>query len=338
VARPDHLLAVDGGNTTTVAVVADTSGTIRGAARGGCSDMYATATVDEALTELLGTARAAMAAAGIAPNDLAAAAYSLAGADWPEDFALLEKELGDAIDAARPPIVVNDAIGALWTGIGAENGAVSACGTYSAFAARGPSGTWHASFWSEPTGAAYLGTGALRAICRAHLGSGPRTGLTERILQACGVESEEALLHRYTSRSRPARAELGRLAPSVLDVADEGDPVARALVDDVADAIMRSVHAAAARTGLAGRYPVALAGGLFRHRSRLLYHAVATRLPDTELRLTPTEPVAGALLLAAAEASVSLDRLAVTTAVDRELPIPPRQELRPSLAPTDALV
>src|SRR5262249_27242365 len=94
-----HLLAVDGGNTTTTAIVADASGSIAGAARGACSDIYATATPGEALAELVATVRAALVAAGLTDRDLLGAAYSLAGADWPEDFALLEVELATAVSA-----------------------------------------------------------------------------------------------------------------------------------------------------------------------------------------------------------------------------------------------
>ena len=43
------MLAVDGGNTKTLAVVADGQGVARGAGKGGCSDIYNTVTPEEAL-------------------------------------------------------------------------------------------------------------------------------------------------------------------------------------------------------------------------------------------------------------------------------------------------
>src|SRR5205807_10529707 len=53
----DYVLAVDGGNTKTIALVAALDGTILGAGRGGCADIYNA----EAGTEWPDSAAAAMA-------------------------------------------------------------------------------------------------------------------------------------------------------------------------------------------------------------------------------------------------------------------------------------
>ena len=47
------IVAVDGGNTKTIAVVADTDGTIRGVATAGCSDIYGARSVEAGLQEVL---------------------------------------------------------------------------------------------------------------------------------------------------------------------------------------------------------------------------------------------------------------------------------------------
>src|SRR5436305_10147675 len=84
------VLAVDGGNTKTIALVATLDGTILGAGRGGCSDIYNA----EAGTEWPDSAAAAMAnveyavvgalqGAQVKASDLATAVFSMAGADWP---------------------------------------------------------------------------------------------------------------------------------------------------------------------------------------------------------------------------------------------------------------
>ena len=105
------LLGVDGGNTKTVAVVAAADGTILGAARIlRTSDIYAVPP-DVAVAIHHEVADQALASAGLAPDSVSvSAAFSLAGADWPEDIALLEHRLRTRWPGAS---VVNDAIGAL---------------------------------------------------------------------------------------------------------------------------------------------------------------------------------------------------------------------------------
>jgi len=302
VAAAHHLLAVDGGNTSTIALVIDRRGRVAGAAVGGCSDIYGAATPEAAVAEIVKTASAAMAGAGVRAADLAIAAYGLAGADWPEDFRLLEGALGSAIPTGRPPLVVNDAVGALWTGSPDGGGAAAVCGTYLAIAASGPAGVWHSSFWGEPAGAVPLAELALQAVYRTELGTGPDTRLRPRLLDEAGVATVEALLHRFTSRSRPARPEIARLAPAILDTADEGDDVAGQLLRDQAAAIARTVRAAVTRAGLATPYPLVLAGGLFRHRSPLLGRLLAGLLPDGRIMVTNVEPAAGVAVMAATHA------------------------------------
>jgi N-acetylglucosamine kinase-like BadF-type ATPase len=315
---PGHLLAVDGGNTSTVALVVDRAGRLAGAARGGCSDIYGAATPELAVAEVVETASAAMARAEVAAADLAVAAFGLAGADWPEDFRLLEEEFAAAIPTHRPPVVVNDAVGALWTGSPDGRGAAAVCGTYLAVAAAGPAGRWHSSFWGEPAGAVPLAELALLAVCRTELGTGPDTRLRPRLLDEAGVDSVEGLLHRFTSRSRPRRPEIARLARAILDTADEGDAVAAQLLRDQAGAVARTVRAAVSRAGLPAPYPLVLAGGLFRHGSPLLGSLLAELLPDSATTVTDVEPAVGVAVMAAAAAGftqIRLDTLAADIAV-----------------------
>src|SRR5919204_4180137 len=132
----DLLLGVDGGNTKTVAVAARTDGTVVGTGRAGCADIHNAASPDEALAEIARACASALAATGARAADIAAAAFSLAGADWPEDFELLRRALAEALGLTEPPIVVNDAIGAIRSGTHDGVGAAIACGT--AGVGRGP--------------------------------------------------------------------------------------------------------------------------------------------------------------------------------------------------------
>ena len=95
------VLGVDGGNTKTLAAVAGADGVTRGIGRAGCSDIYNAATPERGIDEMEAAARQALAAAGVGAEAIGAAAFSLAGADWPEDFALLEPALRDRLGLRR---------------------------------------------------------------------------------------------------------------------------------------------------------------------------------------------------------------------------------------------
>ena len=105
------LLGVDGGNTKTAAVVVDPGGAVLGAGGAGCGDIHNAGSPEPALVEIVRAATAALDAAGATPADLAAAAFSLAGADWPEDFERLRRELTARLGLRDEPEIVNDAIG-----------------------------------------------------------------------------------------------------------------------------------------------------------------------------------------------------------------------------------
>jgi N-acetylglucosamine kinase-like BadF-type ATPase len=315
------VLGVDAGNTKTIALVARPDGTILGAGRGGCGDIYpageaALGAVDDAVAAALG-------AAGARPADLLVGAFSMAGADWPEDFALLRDAVGRR-GLGRTTVVVNDAMGALRAGSPDGTGVVIACGTGIATGARAPDGrTWHSSFWQEANGAHELGAKTLRAVYRAELGIDPPTALTARVLAHFGQDRVEDVLHLFTARGvRRPTERVGGLARVLLDEADRGDAVARRAVRHQGVLLGDYAAAAARRVGIEGTpFTLALAGGVFRHPGRELADAVLTRVRATSPDIRPVrsrfEPAVGAVLLALEAAGVTADealrdRLAAT--------------------------
>jgi N-acetylglucosamine kinase-like BadF-type ATPase len=302
-------LAVDGGNTKTIALVAGPAGHVRGVARGGCADIYNTPTPAVAIAAITAAAQAALAEAGIDAGALESAVFSLAGADWPEDFALLERELRERLGLGFAPLVVNDALGALRAGSPDWTGVAVVSGTYNAVGARRPDGrVFHLGFWPDGAGGRNLAEAGLAAVYRAKLGMGPETVLTERALALFGAEDAIALLHEFTRRGGLDAGEKDRLAPVLLDAADEGDAVARAIVADIGHVLGRQARASAEWLGLplAGTR-VVLAGGVFGHPSDLLADATLAELPGVEPVRHGPPPVAGALLLALDRLGVSAD-------------------------------
>jgi len=303
------LLGADGGNTKTVAVVAGRDGSILGAGRSGNSDLYNAPSVDAALASIAAAAAQALSAAGATGADVDAACFSLAGADWAEDFELLRRELPARIGLAAEPLVVNDAVGAIRAGTPDGVGTAVVCWTYGVSSGRNAAGeVFHLGFWPDSCGARPLGREALSAVWRADLGYGPATSLTRRALDTYAVPDPIALLHEYTRRGGPGPEAVDRLAPAVLDEADAGDEVAAAIVANQGRILGDQTQACAERVGLAGgEFPVVLAGGVFRHASRLLAETLMQRIPGGRAVPAAHEPAVGALLFAFDRAGVKAD-------------------------------
>jgi N-acetylglucosamine kinase-like BadF-type ATPase len=306
-----YILGVDGGNTKTIALVARMDGTIVGAGRGGCGDIYGRAGLAGAIAEIERAVLAALAAAGTTATALAAGGFSLAGADWPEDFVLFKSELG-RLGFGRTITVVNDALGALWAGAPDGAGVSVVCGTGVAIGARGCDGRlWHGSFWLEPLGAHELGRRMLRAVLRAELGLAPPTTLTARMLEFYGRAHVEQVLHAFTARDSTAPPP-GQLARLLLDEADQGDPTARRLAIEHGQALGDYAVVGARQVGIADLpFTLVLAGGVLRHPARLLTETLVRRVraaaPGVQVVESRFEPAVGALFLGFELAGVSID-------------------------------
>lgn len=307
-----YFLGVDGGTTKTIALLADRTGAIHGSGRAANSNIY-DVPLDTALANLTQAIQQALAAAGVQADQLEAGAFSLCGADYPEDFSLFESALREQ-GFGRSVLVVNDAIGALRAGSPDGTGVVVVCGTGIATGARSPDGRiWHSSFWQEAGGAEDLGRQALRAVLRAELGIDPPTSLTPRILAQFALPTVEAVLHRLTHRNHPpAAAQIRTLARVVLDEAQAGDPAARQIVTDHGRLLGDYALAAARQVGIASTpFNLILAGGVLRHPTPLLADTLITRVreqsPDARPLTSRFEPAVGAVLLALESASIPID-------------------------------
>jgi N-acetylglucosamine kinase-like BadF-type ATPase len=329
------VLAVDGGNTKTIAIVASADGAVLAAAYGGCGDIYNVTpednavddgAFDPALAALANVERAiitALGAAQVEASDLAVSVLNMAGADWPEDIEFWRQAMTER-GYGRSVIVQNDALGVLYVGSPDATGVSVVCGTGVATGARAPDGrVWHASYWQdEAQGNAHLGQKTLFAVFRSALGIEPPTSLTAPVLNYFGAPTVEALLHLFHNRRRPAPNGLDRLAPILLDEAQAGDVLALRVVREHGEALGDIALAAARKVELQHTpFHLVLAGGVFRHPTTALEDAIVARVrliaPKVRPVRTAHEPITGVLVQALTLAGTPID----PSALDRLIPM-----------------
>ncbi len=314
------VLAVDGGNTKTIALVAALDGTILGAGRGGCGDIYNASTsarwpdsASAAIANIEDAIKGALQAAQVEAADIVAAVFNMAGLDWPEDFDLLQAAMEER-GFGRTISIQNDALGVLHAGSSDNTGVSVVCGTGGATGARGSDGrTWHSSCWQDQVqGSTQLAQKALDAVYRAELGIDPPTTLTPRVLDFFHLHTVEEVLHLLTSRLKQPTINLGYLAPILLDEAHAGDAVARHIVEEHGTALGNYALVAARFVGIEGTpFRLVLAGGVLRHPSPLLADAIIATVRTTSPAVQPVryryEPIIGVLFTALEAAEVAIN-------------------------------
>jgi N-acetylglucosamine kinase-like BadF-type ATPase len=267
------LLGVDGGGTSTQAVVTDLQGQVLGRGTGPGSNHHRvgfdqlrrsiSVAVEEALRPLIGPPTdAGQPAWRRAP--LAAACLGLAGVDTPEDADRVSRW---AREEALAPLVsvVNDSELVLAAGTPDGWGIALISGTGSVCLGRGPDGrTVRVGGWGYlmgDEGSGYqVARQALRVASQTADGRGEAQALLQAVLRHWSLDRPSALIARAHAPST-TQADIARLAVVVLELAGAGDPAARAIVAEAAFELARHVDAAAQRLAVV-RPPLALAGGL----------------------------------------------------------------------------
>ncbi|HWI62337.1 MAG TPA: BadF/BadG/BcrA/BcrD ATPase family protein [Symbiobacteriaceae bacterium] len=226
------VLGIDGGGTKTRCLAADGAGRILGEGLSGPSN-YQVVGLEAAAGAVRAAAEAALAATGVALDEVAAVCAGLAGVGRPEDQAAMREALA-CFGQARLE-VVPDARVALAGALAGQPGVVVISGTGSiAFGLDGHGQTHRAGGWGwilGDEGSGYqIGRQALVAALAAQDGTGSETSLTWRICEAWGLERLDQAIRRVYSDLPKAKADMAALAPTVLAAADAGDAVARAIL------------------------------------------------------------------------------------------------------------
>jgi N-acetylglucosamine kinase-like BadF-type ATPase len=299
------ILGVDGGATKTLAAVLDLQGRALHLAHGGPSNEDAVGP-QAAVHALLATADEAIARAGIAPEDLAAAVLAVAGTDT--------DAMAANVRAARSEwIVVNDVVGAWATATGAGPGIAAISGTGSNVFGVGADGrAWRAGGWGHLLGdegsGYWFGVQSIKAALRDREASGPETALSDAAPAFFGAPSVEALASMVYSKPL-TKGEIAAFATETAKLAERGDAVARELYERGARELGQQIAAVIHMTGVAAGpdggyadFPLGLTGSAFKAGAVFiepLTRAIHEHAPRARVFTVQMAPVGGSLLLAA---------------------------------------
>ncbi|HUR17170.1 MAG TPA: BadF/BadG/BcrA/BcrD ATPase family protein [Candidatus Limnocylindrales bacterium] len=308
------VLAVDGGNSKTDVTLVERDGTVLSCVRGPTISHQVIGANAGAvrLRELVDKAHRA---AGREPHPAEMGVYCLAGADFHSDTRLLRRAF-DKHALATTYEVLNDCFAALRAGAPKGWGVVLICGQGINAAAVGPDGrsarfAGIGDLSGDWGGGGGLGAGALAAAIRARDGRAPRTALETAVASHFGKRTpEQVMLAMYEGRLDSARRR--ELAPAVFAAAEDGDEVARALLDRLADELAGMAVALARRLRMTRlETDIVLAGGVFTATEpdfyARLYERTRAQIPDARFVRPTLPPVAGSAL-------IGLDRILIDDA------------------------
>lgn len=322
------VLAVDGGQSRTLALIATLNGRILGAGLGGPANHVhepgGMARMTRALQEAI---RGAFQQAGLAADRVHSAWFGMTGGaevvpGIVQEFLACDRLRADddtvtalaGASLARPGVVVIAGTGAVAYGQTADG-------------RQARSGGWGYLMGDE--GSAYdLGIQALRAATKAVDGRGAPTMLMDAVPGHFGAGDLHALRALIYSGA-VSRPQIAALARVVSQAAADGDRVARSLLAEAGQTLARAALAVLARlemleSGMAV-YPT---GGVFQAGPLLLepFEAFLHKAsPRSSVRQAAFTPVVGALLLALQQAGVSIDAATIET-IQTSLPASARSK------------
>ncbi len=303
-------LGGDVGATKTHVVLAGENGHVLGFGEAGPGNHEAVGY--EGLARALGQAlEQALAAGGLAREQIAGAGFGVGGYDWPS-------ERGDTLACvgrlglASPVEIVNDAtLGLLagtsegW-GVAVVSGTGCNCRGWDRGRRSEGKVTGHGLWMGEAAGASDLAFKALHAVSYEWTRRGPATRLTQAFLSHTGAGSLPELLESITL----GRAEIdASLAPLIFQVASGGDPVARELIrwagcelGELAKAVIRQLEFEALD------FEVVLVGSMFDGGAMLIEpmrDTICALAPGARLVRVTAPPVLGAVLLGMEQAGLT---------------------------------
>ena len=301
---PDHIIAVDGGNSKTDVVIVATTGRLlaRVTGPGVVSPLTDLTSWREGLAEVVSRARHE---ARLAPTSKARyGVYMLANCDFANERRVAQRAL-DSLGYTEHTAVHNDTLAVLragatrpWgvaivAGAGINGVGVHPSGRVAGFLALGP-------YTGDSGGGRDIGVAGLGAAIRARDGRGPATALTTLVPRHYGMRTPEDVaiaVHGGTI----LEDELRVLAPVVFAASASGDAVAIDIIEAFGAEVATMAVALIRRLSLMRTdVEVVLGGGTLQTGDQMLVDQITTaiigQVPGASVSVLTVAPVVGAVV------------------------------------------
>ena len=306
------ILGVDGGQTSTAALLAMSDGTILGTGIGGpANHIHEPGGMERMERSLRDAVTSAFVAAGITPFRVDSACFGMTGG-----AELVPAVVAKFLDAGTL-IAVHDVVTALAGASIATPGIVVIAGTGAiAYGVDADGNEAKADGWGYlmgDEGSAYaVGLAVLRAVGRAADGRGESTLLRE-LVPRFWHKPDLAAVRAALYSDQMTRAEIAGLAWLASCAAESGDAAAQDILAEAGRSLARTAEAVAVRLKAgAARLSVYPTGGVFRAGKWVLEpfeQELKQRLPQIKIRPPAFAQVVGSLLLAQQQAGGAIDTL-----------------------------
>ncbi len=304
-------LAVDGGQSGTVAVLATADGTILGVGRGGPIRHHEEPDAERFVREGVTVAISRAMRGATEGSPVAVCCLAITGSTR-----MAESAARACVTADHYLALESDTFAALASGTGGAGGIGLIAGTGTVALALSRSGaqiTLGGWGWllGDEGGGFWIAMESLKAAVRDVDGTGRATALTMALPQLLG-ESDLRTVYNLVTGKRLDRTAIASLAPTVVSIAEAGDTVAAGILDRAATHLTELVVAtiAAAPFLEEDERIVVACGGVFQPDgwvTTAVARHIVERAPGFRMIVPRVAPVVGALYLALGERGITVD-------------------------------
>lgn len=322
---PDQhfVIAVDGGQSSTLALLANPDGMIISYGRGGPSNHYNEPGGHQRLESALrDSTTEALQSAGLSAEAVSHICLGMSGV---HAQALV---ISQALFPGAQIQLLHDAVTALAGASIAQPGVIVIAGTGAVAYGRLDSGAdalaggWGYVIGDEGSGY-WIGVEAIRAACKANDGRGEPTVLQQKLPEHLQLADLKAL-HRKLYAHELSRGEIASLSAVAASAAQAGDRAAIRVFEQAGEELGQAALAVIGRLGqLEAGQNIYHTGGVFRAGALILNSFSATitaQSPNSVVKAAAFSPSVGGLLLALKAAGVELTP-AVLNMIRQTLPV-----------------
>lgn len=300
------VMGVDGGNSTSRVVLADTKGRVLGYGKSGPASADGV-DVESAANHIREAVYAAWLDAGQSPQPVSASFWGMAGVvSEPDRDLIREIVLGFQFSDPKFIGVDHDIRIALSGGLGNMPGIALIVGTGCSCYGRTQAGdSVRVGGWGhllDDGGSSYfLGLEGIKKVVRSADGRSGVTSLTDVILNHFGIQDVQEIMNQVYVKGA-GKVDIAALAPLVLAEAQSGDSIANTIVSTAFEELTTLVKVASDRLQIKNDEKKLVVTGGLAHSGDFfkngLYRAIRSQVPDIQITEPLLPPVLGAVLLA----------------------------------------